>query len=32
MYHCDLCQSFNAARYEKNSIINADIKADSAVF
>jgi hypothetical protein len=32
MYHCDLCQSFNFARYEKNRILNADIKADSAVF
>lgn len=32
MYHFDLCQSFNAARYEKNRILNADIKADSSVF
>jgi hypothetical protein len=32
MHHCDLCQSFNAARYEKNRILNADIKAYSAAF
>lgn len=32
MNHFDLFQLFNAAHYEKNRILNSNIKADCALF